>query len=440
MFIDLNIDFPLAVAAQNDHEPKPKFQPFTADELASLSFYASFNRWMTRQWKRHLSFSESSLLDFIFDRTVGWGKEWESISLRHMQDGFDHDLAHCASKGTGLSTQACVNGLRRLCALGVLRKLEGQGRAATKYAVNFDWTPDCNTPTYQQAMLKIPKRLQQEGGQTPRSTLPSRAHPSTKLRYKREKGEEIEGELATQAGKPSDVPLPSRLASIVSEVKRQGEQRAEKAKADSRFSVQSLQAIFQNEWSSAFPETPVVAWKQHEGFALKQWGARYQASTKASFSELFAWCVSRWRQVMAHDFKTFKNAPAFPAVGFMVKFSERFQDAYARRAELERRASMTERDTAIARARDKGMDEEAAERHADERLGLQEQKDAITRERRRLLAQQLAVPRVIVAPVVAGVGAARVVVANDFKHKPSLSAMIGRGGDDFQPYEADALR
>lgn len=416
MFIELH-------AGHSTHQQDTPDTTPDADELSSLNFYASFNRWMNRQWKRHLSLAERSVLDYVFDRTIGWGKEWEAISLRHLQSGFKHELAHCASKGTGLSVQACVSGLRALCASGLLRKKEGQGRAASQYAINFNWTPDNDTPTYTQAMLKLPKSKTTSAA----SALPSRAHPSTELRYKREKEELNEQKLATQAGKPGA----TKFDTIVAEIKSHSEKRAAKAKASNRFTVLSLEAIYQHEWTSAFPDTPPVTWKKHEGHALKQWGTRFQGSTRTSFSEMFAWCVSRWRQIMAHEFKTFKGAPAFPAVGFMVKFSDRFQAAYARRAELERRAALTERDTAIASAMDKGMDQDAAERHADERLGLQGQKDAITRERRRLLAQQMAAPRIPI-PIPAAPGR----VAIDCKTKTPLSAMMS--DSEYQPYEEAA--
>lgn len=450
MFLDLGIDSALhfqrtpTTPDTNQDEPQTQASP---DELGSPLFYVAFNRWMTRQWKPGMTYAERAILDFVFDRTVGWGKEWEAMPLRHMAEGFGQDGPQAwASNGTGISRAALIPALARLLDKGVIRKQEGSGRAADKFAINFNWTPDTDTPTFRQAMLRLPKDAKKQQPQTPRfapdegrsgqPTLPMR---STRLTRNRDTNKESNQESATQTGEaPAGLPgiSASRFAGIVAEVKKQGEQRAEKAKASSRFTVQGLQAIFNSEWSAAFPETPVVAWKQHEGFALKQWGARYQSSTRLPFAELFSWCVSRWRQIMAHQFRTFKAAPDFPAVGFMVKFADRFQDAYARRAELERRASMTERETAIERAKDKGMDEDTAERHADERLGLSEQREALKKERRRLLAQQLAVPRLVQPPPMQGAGASRVRVENNFKTtKPALSDMLRNGTQEFPPYE-----
>ena len=403
-------------------------EPLDSKEIASLQFYASFNRWMTRQWKRHLSLAESVVLDFVFDRTVGWGKEWEAISIRHAMDGYAHDQPHCASTGTGLSTQAVVNALRSLCDKGTLRREEGSGRCATRFAINFHWTPASSITTFKTAMLRLPKNHDAAQQGKARSALPSRVMRSTALIDKRENKEEGEEKLSTRAADSALVPATSRFLSIVEDVRAEGAERAARAKASTRFSAPSLLSIYHNEWSIAFSGTTPTAWKKYEEHALVKWGAQYQTASSRPFAELFAWCVARWRTIMALDFKTFKNTPAFPAVGFMVKFSSRFEDAYLRKHELDTRSAMTERDAIKAAAMDKGLSPEAAERQADEKLGIVEQKRALTRERQRLLAQQQqAGPRVIVI---------REKVANDCKPtKPQLSDLLAESNDEFPPYE-----
>lgn len=236
--------------------------------------------------------------------------------------------------------------------------------------------------------------------------------------------------LASQAGGSKD-----RFDSIVKEIVDSGRAKAAKLAASQKQSPSSLELGWRRAWASAFPGIPPIAWKQREGFAVLSWCRRYSKnnpSLTATFPVLLAWVVQRWPLIMREQFRTMRGAPEFPTPGFAVKFSDRFEATFLKRAEIEKRASMTSRDEAVAKARGAGMSEEAAEREADERLGLAEQKEALSRERRRLAVQQAAVPLLSPLMVMGG----RPSLKSTAKPKVTLAALMEQAGDDFNPYEA----
>jgi DNA-binding transcriptional ArsR family regulator len=95
-------------SAQGDIEPVWQYRIFTREFLS-------------RCIRSQLSATEWSVLDFIFDRTVNWGKQWETIRMSQFvsgslpdKDGFQ---AFC---GTGLSKRTVQYALEKLEAGGLI--------------------------------------------------------------------------------------------------------------------------------------------------------------------------------------------------------------------------------------------------------------------------------------------------------------------------------
>jgi len=121
-----------------------KAQPFNSPVL-----YRDWSRILDRQWLPYLSGNEFAVVRFIFDRTAGWGKEWEKIPLRHFTDGVIAKDGQTYGKTT-LSDKTVRTMLSALTDRGVILCRREAGDSAS-YSLNYEWTP----------IMKIPKRLKE---------------------------------------------------------------------------------------------------------------------------------------------------------------------------------------------------------------------------------------------------------------------------------------
>src|SRR5947207_2303199 len=96
-------------------------EPYPVKELdlRDLVFFRDFHRMISRYWKPHLSAAEYSVLDMIVDRTLGWGKLWELISLSHFVRGvWSDEITY--SDGTGLGKRTIQRAIITLLKKGVI--------------------------------------------------------------------------------------------------------------------------------------------------------------------------------------------------------------------------------------------------------------------------------------------------------------------------------
>ena len=82
----------------------------------------------TRQIRGHMTPSEQALFFLIFDRTVMWNKEWETIRLSQFVNGsLPRPDGSRLFWGTGLSERAVRDTLKRLVADGLVRRRDRPG-------------------------------------------------------------------------------------------------------------------------------------------------------------------------------------------------------------------------------------------------------------------------------------------------------------------------
>ena len=157
------------------------------------------------------------------------------------------------------------------------------------------------------------------------------------------------------------------------------------ARASERFSAARARKLAKSKDSGCFSKQLVASgWKEafsgaHEGhpcvftakdiIILKRHLCTIQSAGTDAF-QYMGWVVASWSKIMATRFSWMTNTkPAYPAVRFMVKFSDEFQSAYAKRQDIERLANMTARERLVARRVERGMDEESAMRDVEEASG-----------------------------------------------------------------------
>lgn len=95
------------------------------------------HEYFTRQIRGHLTPAEQSVFFFVFDRTVAWLKEWETIRMSQFTVGSRPDAAGVrAFWGTGMSERTVRDTLKVLVADGlVLRRDKRGGNGLQEYAL-----------------------------------------------------------------------------------------------------------------------------------------------------------------------------------------------------------------------------------------------------------------------------------------------------------------
>lgn len=100
-------------------------------------FYRNF---LSRCLRSRLTPTEWAVLDFIFDRTLGWDKEWERISVRQFLGGSKPDVqgfqAFC---GVGIQSETTLRKtLDRLCAEKLIKVREHAGGYRSFALIHLD--------------------------------------------------------------------------------------------------------------------------------------------------------------------------------------------------------------------------------------------------------------------------------------------------------------
>ena len=131
---------------------------------------------------------------------------------------------------------------------------------------------------------------------------------------------------------------------------------------------------------------------------LKACAKRYSEFTRMrsdlpEFGVLLVWSVDNWSIIMASHFKKMTDPPSIPALRLWVACINQFATLWIDREKLNKRKSMSTREQLIEENLDRGQNREAAERSADEKLGLVKLKEEIKQERQKLQQVQNTTPR-----------------------------------------------
>lgn len=100
-------------------------------------FYQNFLRRCVRE---HLSPTEWVVLDFIYDRTLGWDKEWEKITVRQFLRGSrPNDQGYRAFCGVGIKSETTLRkALTSLEVNGLIQVREHDGGARSFALTRLD--------------------------------------------------------------------------------------------------------------------------------------------------------------------------------------------------------------------------------------------------------------------------------------------------------------
>lgn len=266
--------------------------------------------------------------------------------------------------------------LNTLIARGLIRVAKGNysRHESNLYAINFDWKPD---------MLREPKKTKERPTalREPRSNRGDKSvtgppvknvtpPPDKSVTLRVGEYEEVEmKEESRKAGSGSSI-----IKGIAERHKEKKVQLLAKLLTERGLKQNDLHKLWDIAMKETYPETPYFAWKEKDGVILKSYANRYEkAVSDVSFGKYLDWVICYWRVVIQQSFHWMTDPPNFPAIGFLVRFSAKFEDTFARRAELEKLLALPTRERMIMTLTRKGMPVELAEAEVDQQLAVSRQ-------------------------------------------------------------------
>lgn len=345
---------------------EPDFQPFR-----SPADYREWSRTLDRLWLSHLTPMEFGIIRFIFDRTAGWSKEWETIPIHHFtegvvaRDGREHGKLNSARKETVRAH------LESLTERGVL--LRRPCNRSFAYSLNYEWDP----------AMKIPKRLK------------TTSNGSLGEQFKGSLGEQLTGSLGEPKEEREEKPFgkrklaPAELtqemgtgetreqmeAALSAAASRSASRRATRSAsgyacrgADGGIvpSDGAMRRLWTDLHVANFPGVPVSAFSTKaiamlRGYA-KEWNLRHPGE---EFTSYLTWLFENWhavRVMIVGWMPTFPDYPE-PMLVANAKMRPHIEEGWSARARLESLRKLSPREREIRELiRQKGMDRETAER------------------------------------------------------------------------------
>lgn len=337
-----------------------------------------FREWwkvLMRVWRPSLTPSQFMVAAFVFDRTAAWGKEWEVITVRHFVDGVTSRDGTCYAPGLGLSQPTVSAALNTLVALGLLRKRAVRHRFA--YALNYEFNPQ------NPMKMPTPKRLA-EPQKVKDSFTPNKKRGQNSFTLnctKSIKRNVPETPQALNGPETSMEEKMHKLQILADETMKRTSSRR-KVRQDAMTSL-GCATMWQDACKEFHPAETHLSLTQADSAILRRFLARAFGKDATRARDFVRWLSEHWLLLRAELFHWMQNSPpAVPSIRFTVRFSDKFETAFAERDEYERLAALPLRDREVRTLmRRKGMGQAAAEAEVDAReaktvQARQQRKDA----------------------------------------------------------------
>lgn len=347
------------------------------------TFAWELHRKILREWFPLLNDKERLALLFVFDRTVGWGKEWERISRGQCVYGIED--ANGKRVATGFASNESRAGaiLKRLVDLGMLRASATQSSTdrSRLYALNPD--------------MKFPKNKAEKrdrGGQkcisegdTSVSLRGTEVSPSNKSSKKKEvsQREERPQPSATE-GSPEEaiVELERRTVAVRARSRKRKVEQADRGKKvrDNKTGFVPTRAAARKKWQllldEYFPEEHYPAWPPRLESAVVGYAKVWtEARRSGEFYDYLEFVFRYWRQIRVSGFGWMARCPSFPIAELFVsaKLRSIFEIAYAEREKIERMALLNEFDRRVEEVVEKGVDRDVARDQVRQEFGFRDE-------------------------------------------------------------------
>lgn len=320
---------------------------------------------LDREWMSSLKPTEYMVLSLVFDRTIGWGKPSERITIRDFVEGKRN-----ATCGTSLSRRTVIAVLAALAKRGVLMR---RGRDGNVYEINFAWEPEGAQPV-PLAEADQPARGRHRCRPSTPEVQTAHSNSADAAPHKKK----IEEEDLKEENDSASLRLRSReggggFAKKTPKVR-------DRPKPTSSFNPRELRSRWETAWRETFEGTTCPLWCPKERGQVRQLAQEQIAGgTLPTFLE---WAVREWALIMNTRFTWMDRArPSFPSIGFMLGLKEKFFEAWNDRQTLCQELNMTAEQRLIRRYRRGGMGYEDAKVEADKMLERRQRHSCLERER-----------------------------------------------------------
>lgn len=360
--------------------------------------YSTWSRVIDRSWCPCLTVSEQAVLRFIFDQTAGEGRERMLTTLEQICCGVPASKGMVRG-GAGVSTDTARAALSRLALYGCITRK--QRRDGWECAINYEWRGGLT----EVAKLRESKKralsrergvgnfipLGYENSDPPDITIDHDDHGKINDHTVNitAGSKRIRPSRSDSSVRPPDA-VQHDLAALADRVESANAQMRLDKVAAVKAAVLPVSKQSVRIWKLRCQHTYADhCAKARDLVKLAGYAKQYSKSGREDFITYMEWVVQNWRLIIAQNFNWLDTKPDVPSIPLFVRCSNKFEEAYRAKDRLTAAASMTERERLIAAAELKGMDTEAAERDADERLGITAERHRLEEERKELKRERI---------------------------------------------------
>lgn len=303
------------------------------------------------QWYSELSPVEYQTLLFIIERTLRFNKEWESIPIRHFDEGVYSFSDVRIIAGVKARRTSIVDAYRALAEKGLImvkRTRNGTGKNVFKVVVKA-----IVEGAKELSKLKISKKRTQKAMHAGAQEVCTQVHSTNAPGCTPILSTHLEEHISNTTSTPDEDQ--ESLSDIISRARKLNLQKreAKAKKADSKLTITTLKATWSESVSTHFGKTATPSVTSKDIAILK---SVVTANTlPLPFTQFTDWVVENWEELSKNEFSwmTKNPMPAIPDLMFYCRFSKEFVKAYAeyqRRTTLEvKRKDRSDKDAHEAR-------------------------------------------------------------------------------------------
>lgn len=295
-----------------------------------------FREWwkiLWRVWRPALPGAQFLVAAFVFDRTVAWGKEWETITAMQFREGVAGSDGVLYASGLWLSAPTISAAIRACLDVKCLRS-RSTGRR-TAYALNFTWIPQEHTQPI--TMLLPPKRKSEaQSGQTTDANFAVKGKEILPLDAA--KGKKFLPHNYTKRdncpknnGAVRPVGVESLKQRLLTTLAATAERQEEKVRALKPMAVLAhWKKLCRTKFQGDSADHLSVG--QVDGAILSRYLKKLPFSANHQrVLDYLEFCVSKWSSLRETEFGWMRGsgAPNVPSIRFLVRWHEKFEGAFS---------------------------------------------------------------------------------------------------------------
>lgn len=352
-------------------------------------------RMVLRDWATDLSALEFRAALFVYDRTIGWGKKWETITQRHLSQGVYSPEGDCWASPVSSNATRARTALLSLVEKGYVLRQQASPKVL-KYALNLE--------------MKVPKRVRKcdqnegryrnengDGIVTKMGTEPYHKE----IYYKGRRTKEELRACETLADFPDQKTQKAEAEFVVERVMVASRKRRDLKKRSGTFERRSngeesgfvpyrtgLELVWKDFHKKYFPEAGGSA---IDSLSLKIFHCYAKNWThlrnSGEFLDFLEWVFQNWTTLKAGPFSWIQDFPLCPSVKIIVsnKLKNYIEEAYRKKEWWDRWRAMDEFERRVEQlVTMKGVDREKATQIAKRETGFSDQLEVLKEERRKL--------------------------------------------------------